>query len=86
MSAMKISLDAAMRARDVSAGWRDETHQASAGPPGTDTPRGEPAPGEPAPGEPAPRELTQPDIGDHRHRPDGLRRRRRTRLQHGQPS
>jgi hypothetical protein len=70
MAGMKISLDAAKRARDVSSsGWLDES------PAERDEHRDD-SPGQPAGSGPG----AQPD------RPDQARRPRRARLRHGRPS
>lgn len=92
MSAMKISLDAAMRARDVSPDWRDDARldpldsTARAGDHGAPSVPVEPLRSD-TPPTTSPADTAQAEhSGDQRRRTASARRRRRSRLRHGRPT
>jgi len=99
MAGMRISLDAAMRARDVSGGWRDDVTPARDAPDeaaaAAKKPRAEPTAIQPMPAErshsdsplaeTASAAIQSADGGDQRRRADAPRRRQRTRLRRRGP-
>jgi hypothetical protein len=76
MRGMKVTVDAAMRARDVSRPRADQEESVQAGGPEPGRPREDPAPPEGAPG-PAAAEPTGPADGAPKGRRAHRRRRRR---------